>query len=187
MVPYNPKSHNFSFLDSPSSLSHLDPLSHLLSRLGLSSPQTSDKMADTTVTVSAQEKGPDGQVSTPAFAHPLADQATGDDVLVDFDGPLDPYNPMNWPFKKKVLTTLLYCFATSWITFASAVYTAALVPIAHEFHVGYEVSTLGISLFIIGFAIGPMVFSPLSEVYGRKFIVLVVRYSPVVITRADSV
>ncbi|RJE23612.1 to MSF membrane transporter [Aspergillus sclerotialis] len=130
-------------------------------------------MAGTTVTLSAQDKGPGGQVTSPVFVHPLADQATGNDVLVSFDAPDDPYNPLNWHFKKKVLTTVLYGLATCWITFASAVYTAALVEISHEFHVSLEVSTLGISLFVLGFAVGPMVFSPLSEVYGRKFVVLI--------------
>ena len=42
------------------------------------------------------------------FSHPLVRQKTGPDVLVDFDGKDDPYRPLNWPFKKKVITTLLY-------------------------------------------------------------------------------
>lgn len=30
------------------------------------------------------------------------------DNLVDFDGPGDPYNPLNWPLYKKTYTSLLY-------------------------------------------------------------------------------
>lgn len=35
-----------------------------------------------------------------------------------------------------------------------------------RFHVSAEVATLGLSLFVVGLAISPMVFSPLSEVRG---------------------
>lgn len=184
---YSAKYISLSFFRvSLSSLLHFRSLSYLPSRLGPHPTQTSDKMAGTTVTLSAQEKGPGGLVTSPLFVHPLADQATGDDVIVGFDAPDDPYNPLNWTFKKKVLTTFLYGMATCWITFASAVYTAALVEVSHEFGISLEVSTLGISLFVVGFAVGPMVFSPLSEVYGRKFVVLIVCYSPQVITPANG-
>jgi MFS family permease len=37
-----------------------------------------------------------------------------------------------------------------------------------EFHVSEEVMTLGLSLFVAGLGLGPMLLSPLSEFYGRK-------------------
>ncbi|KAI9668781.1 MAG: hypothetical protein M1831_000850 [Alyxoria varia] len=46
--------------------------------------------------------------------------------------------------------------------------TVAIGVVAVEFEVGYVVSTLGVSLFVLGFVFGPIVFGPLSEVYGRK-------------------
>ncbi len=33
--------------------------------------------------------------------------------------------------------------------------------------------TLGLSLFVLGFAIGPLAFAPLSELYGRQYIFIV--------------
>lgn len=36
------------------------------------------------------------------------------------------------------------------------------------FNVGTEVVTLGVSLFVLGFAIGPLLWAPLSELYGRQ-------------------
>lgn len=136
------------------------------------------KMAD--INVSTQEKGyQNPEVSTPLFIHPLLDQATTDEVLVDFDGGDDPYRPMNWPFRKKVITTILYGLTTCWITFASAVYSATVNDISREFHIGYEVSTLGTSLFVVGFGLGPLIFAPLSELYGRKPAVLIVSSIPI--------
>lgn len=56
-----------------------------------------------------------------AFDHPLSHVKTSADVLVDFDGPDDPYRPINWPFRKKVVTTILYGFTTMGSTWASSV------------------------------------------------------------------
>ena len=55
------------------------------------------------------------------FTHPLSHVKTKEDVLVDFDGPDDPYGPLNWPFRKKVVTTVLYAFTTMGSTWASSV------------------------------------------------------------------
>lgn len=114
-----------------------------------------------------------------SFSHPLVKQPTGAGVIIDFDGKDDPYRPMNWPFRKKVTITLLYGFTTCWITFASAIYSSGVQQIAQEFHVSMEVSTAGISMVVFGFGLGPLIWAPLSEVYGRKWAVLPVCQYPV--------
>ena len=98
----------------------------------------------------------------------------GTEIIVDFEGKDDPYRPMNWPLRKKVITTVLYGFTTCWITFASAIYSTGVQQIAHDFDVSMEVSTTGISMVLFGFGLGPLVWAPLSEVYGRKVAVLAV-------------
>ncbi|CAD6569569.1 MAG: hypothetical protein ASARMPRED_002949 [Alectoria sarmentosa] len=98
--------------------------------------------------------------------------ATGVEMIVDFDGKDDPYRPMNWPFRKKVITTILYGFTTSWITFTSAIYSAGVQQIAHDFDVSMQVSATGISMVMFGFGLGPLVWAPLSEMYGRKVAIL---------------
>jgi MFS family permease len=107
--------------------------------------------------------------------HPLLYDATPLTVLVDFDGIDDPYLPMNWPFRKKVFTTFLYGFTTCWITFASAVYSAALKQVSENFQVSREVAASGVSLIVFGFGLGSLIWAPLSEIYGRKWVVIVVR------------
>lgn len=49
---------------------------------------------------------------TAKFHHPLTHTKTSPDVIVDFDGPDDPYRPLNWGFKKKAITTVLYGLTT---------------------------------------------------------------------------
>ncbi|KAK8217258.1 hypothetical protein M8818_001511 [Zalaria obscura] len=107
------------------------------------------------------------------FSHPLTHQKTSTDVIVGFDGPDDPYRPLNWAFKKKVMTTALYGFTTMGATFASSVYSPAVNQIAGDYNVGSEVSLLGVSLLLFGFGVGPLIWAPLSEVYGRKPAVLI--------------
>ena len=112
------------------------------------------------------------RTNTGPFNHPLAHQQTTVDVLVDFDGPDDPYRPMNWPTKKKVITTMMYGLTTMTATWASSAYSAGTRHVAAEFHVGNQVAVLGTTLFLFGFGTGPLLWAPLSEVFGRKLAVL---------------
>lgn len=110
--------------------------------------------------------------SIPAFSHPLAHKKTTAQDIVDFDGKDDPYHPLNWGFKRKVMTTALYGLTTMGSTFASSVYAPGIQQISDEFHVDLEVSILGLTLLLAGFGLGPLLWAPLSEVYGRKAAVL---------------
>ena len=65
----------------------------------------------------------------PPFNHPLTHQKTDIDSIVDFDGPDDPYRPVNWTFNKKIWTTALYGFTTMGSTFASSVFSLSLIHI----------------------------------------------------------
>ncbi|KAF2105906.1 MSF membrane transporter [Lophiotrema nucula] len=109
----------------------------------------------------------------PPFQHPLAHEPTTSDVLVDFEGPEDPYRPINWPTKKKVITTMLYGLCTMSASWASSSYSAGTDAVAREFNVGTQTATLGTSIFLFGFGVGPLLWAPLSEVYGRRVAVLV--------------
>lgn len=98
------------------------------------------------------------------FTHPLSHVKTTEAEIVDFDGPDDPYRPINWPFRKKVVTTLLYGLTTMGSTWASSVYSPAVNQISSQYHVGTEVSLLGLTFLLLGFGLGPLLWAPLSEV-----------------------
>ena len=106
------------------------------------------------------------------FTHPLEHQKTTVEDLVDFDGLDDPYRPLNWAMKKKVITTALYGFTTMTATWASSAYSPGTRQVAEQFGVGMQTATLGTTLFLFAFGIGPLLWAPLSEVYGRKNAVL---------------
>jgi MFS family permease len=44
------------------------------------------------------------------------------------------------------------------------------VPVARQFHVSKEVAILGVSLFVLGLGLGPLVAGPMSEIYGRNIV-----------------
>lgn len=93
-------------------------------------------------------------------------------IIVDFDSTSDPYNPVNWSFRKKVINTLLLGLTTMGTTWASSIYSTSVVPIQRKCHIGLEVAELGLTLFMLGLGTGPMIWAPLSEVYGRKLVIL---------------
>lgn len=109
----------------------------------------------------------------PRFTHPLSHQRTTPAELVDFDGPDDPYRPINWPTHKKVSTTLLYGLVTMTASWASSSYSAGTSQVASQFEVSTEVATLGTTIFLLGFGLGPLLWAPLSEVFGRRPAVLI--------------
>jgi MFS family permease len=93
---------------------------------------------------------------------------TAQQDLVEFDGPDDPDNPKNWSKKKKWAITASMGGMTFVVTFASSIYSVAIEPVAHEYHISEVTSILGVSLFLVGFVFGPILFGPASEVFGRR-------------------
>ena len=55
-------------------------------------------------------------------------------------------------------------------TFGLLTLVGGLREFLFEFQVSTTIITLGVSLFVLGFAIGPLLWAPLSELYGRQVI-----------------
>lgn len=80
----------------------------------------------------------------------------------------DPENPHNWPTWKKWLYTINLSVLVIAVAFGSSCVTGGLGLINEQFNVSSEVSTLTCSLMVLGFAVGPLLWSPLSEQIGRR-------------------
>ena len=101
---------------------------------------------------------------------------TDPDFEVDFEEG-DPDNPKNW----SVLYKAFAIFSMSWSTWVvvlySTSYTSFILPLKSEFHIESDaVVTLGVTTYLIGLAIGNVIFAPLSEVYGRKPIYVITMF-----------
>ena len=66
-------------------------------------------------------------------------------------------NPRNWSTPKKFFVTFEICFLTTSVYIGSAIYTAGLQGVMKQFGVGEVVALLGLSLFVLGYALGPMI------------------------------
>ncbi|KAI0392529.1 major facilitator superfamily domain-containing protein [Xylariaceae sp. FL0594] len=64
-------------------------------------------------------------------------------------------------------------YTTVTAAFASSLFSAATPYVAKEFGVSSEVGILGVSLFVAGFATGPIFWAPLSELKGRRLPIII--------------
>ncbi|KAH8723908.1 major facilitator superfamily domain-containing protein [Phaeosphaeriaceae sp. PMI808] len=83
--------------------------------------------------------------------------------LVDWNGPNDPSNPQNWPVSHKVIMTAITCLYTFAVYVGSSIYTSSQDEIQKTFGVSHVEGSLGIALYVLGYGIGCLLFSPLSE------------------------
>ncbi|KAK6458403.1 major facilitator superfamily domain-containing protein [Scheffersomyces xylosifermentans] len=93
-------------------------------------------------------------------------------IIVTWDSDDDPENPQNWPIYQKVILIIEITFLTTSVYIGSAVYTPGVEEIKESFGIGQVVATLPLTLFVVGYGIGPMIFSPMSEnaAFGRTSI-----------------
>ncbi|KAJ4296412.1 hypothetical protein N0V90_006457 [Kalmusia sp. IMI 367209] len=91
-----------------------------------------------------------------------------EEYVVEFDGPDDPLHAQNWPMRKKLLTAAMLGFTTLTAAFGSSIFSAATRVVAHQYGVGTTVGVLGTSFYVLGFATGPILWAPFSELKGRR-------------------
>ncbi|KAL2432885.1 Efflux pump FUB11 [Exophiala dermatitidis] len=85
----------------------------------------------------------------------------------------DRHDAQYFPQGRKWVIAILQSLSTFAVTFASSVYASGIPDVMRRFEVSNEVATLGLSLFVLGFALGPLIWAPLSEVYGRKSVYVI--------------
>ncbi|EXJ88124.1 hypothetical protein A1O1_05052 [Capronia coronata CBS 617.96] len=103
----------------------------------------------------------------------LAVQRTPTDAYeVRWDGKDDKLFPRNFSIARKWLIVSIVSLSSFLVTCTSSLYSVTYDQIMDEFHISREVATLGLSTFVLGLAVGPMMLAPLSEFYGRRPIYL---------------
>ncbi|KAH8898268.1 MFS general substrate transporter [Thozetella sp. PMI_491] len=111
-----------------------------------------------------------------------AEPEDADPNMVDWDGPDDPQNPKNWPENKKWLQIVLLSvmtiitplprrepFDADALPQGSSMFAPGIQAIMAEFHsTSSTTATFLVSIYILGFAFGPLLIAPLSETFGRS-------------------
>ncbi|KAJ7189532.1 major facilitator superfamily domain-containing protein [Mycena haematopus] len=128
----------------------------------LSSPPDTEIKRESTITTLAADVESQKQVED--------DTAVPDPYLVDWDGESDPENPRNWSFRKRAFVAFEISFLTFSIYIGSAIYTSSIPGLMAEFDVSLTTATLGLTLYVLAYGIGPMFLSPLQElpILGRN-------------------
>ncbi|KLP08485.1 related to multidrug resistant protein [Fusarium fujikuroi] len=94
-----------------------------------------------------------------------------DPNAVGWDGPDDPNNPMNWPAKKKWTCIGALSVMTLLTPLGSSMFAPGVPDIMREFETSNRnIATFVVSVYVLGFAFGPLLAAPLSEIYGRAIV-----------------
>ncbi|KAJ5355648.1 hypothetical protein N7517_010257, partial [Penicillium concentricum] len=134
---------------------------------------------------SKQSLGGDSAIAPTATSYDGPYEENDANYIVDWYGPDDPSNPRNWSSWKKRFVTFQIWYTSphilprfshsrSFYTFAiycgSSIYVPAESQIMEYFQVSQTKASLGLALYVLGYGLGPLLFSPLSEVplYGRN-------------------
>lgn len=107
----------------------------------------------------------DRRTSIPSAVRPIRPK------VVDWDSPNDPAKALNWPAKKKwgniaVISSIIFL-----TPLASFMFAPGIPQLMRDFQsTDQTLAVLVVSVYVLGFAIGPVIIAPLSELYGRLYI-----------------
>lgn len=93
---------------------------------------------------------------------------------IDFGGEDDKSNPQNWSLWYKGIIILIFSYATTSTVLYSTSYTSAIPGMQKTFGIDETEGILGVTTYLLGMASGSVVLAPLSEMYGRRPIYLIV-------------
>lgn len=80
----------------------------------------------------------------------------------------DKENPHNWSKMYKWYVTMVAAELVVCVAYGSSIVTGGLGLIEDKYNVSEEVAILTCSIMVCGFAVGPLLWSPLSEIIGRR-------------------
>ena len=88
--------------------------------------------------------------------------------LVDWESD-DKANPRNWSTPYKSWITFQLGMLALAASLGSSIISPAEEDIMAYTHISSEVAVLPVSFYILGFAFGPLLWAPVSEIWGRKW------------------
>ncbi|CAP68188.1 uncharacterized protein PODANS_7_4880 [Podospora anserina S mat+] len=94
-----------------------------------------------------------------------------DQGIVGWEGQDDPLMPLNFPNRKKYLILCLLSAITLLTPFASSILAPGITYLNRDFENDNEiVGAMTVSVYLLGYTVGPLFLAPLSEIYGRRVV-----------------
>ncbi|KAJ5902652.1 hypothetical protein N7495_003180 [Penicillium taxi] len=114
-----------------------------------------------------------GVVTQEVFDHHYEGSGTEEDPYAVTWMPQDFRNPMQFKPSMKWGITVVAALETLVVALVSSAFTGGLVEIEEQFLITTEIATLGVSLYVLGFALGPLLWAPMSELFGRQIVFII--------------
>ncbi|KAH8652916.1 major facilitator superfamily domain-containing protein [Ilyonectria robusta] len=90
---------------------------------------------------------------------------------IDWAGPDDPKLPINWSQSRKWRNVMIVSTLTFLTPFASSMFAPAIDQVMEEMKTSNrDVGSFGVSIYLLGYAFGPLLLGPCSELYGRLIV-----------------
>ncbi|KAI9366735.1 major facilitator superfamily domain-containing protein [Zopfochytrium polystomum] len=94
--------------------------------------------------------------------------------VVDWDGPEDPENPRNWSKLRKWIGVAIVGIFTLMTAMGSSVVAPSVPYIAIDLSASTTLQKeMIISIYVLSFGLGPLLVGPLSEIYGRRWLMII--------------
>ncbi|OGM50006.1 MFS transporter [Aspergillus bombycis] len=118
-----------------------------------------------------------------SLCHPMIDQGhvmqdllsqtyegtgTGADPFLVQWASNDPADPHYFSRARKWVFTIILTLSTLSVALASSAYTGAVPQLVQEYGISSTTAYLGVTLFVMCFAVGPLLWASLSEILGRQ-------------------
>ncbi|KAF2669446.1 MFS general substrate transporter [Microthyrium microscopicum] len=120
------------------------------------SRSSSQRDLEQQLSLAIAEKGPSRPI--------VPDRLDDGTILVDWYTTDDPENPQNWKLSKKLWVTLIICLYTTAVYMGSSIYAPSEQGIIEQFGVNVQLASMGLSMYVLAYGLGPMLWSPLSEI-----------------------
>ncbi|KAF2967062.1 hypothetical protein GQX73_g6515 [Xylaria multiplex] len=124
-------------------------------------------MADDVVSLGPDVRLQSNEKKEPSPLSPKQETLASD---LDWDIPDDPDNPRNWPLWQRILHSAIPAVWSFGLCAGISSLVAAIPLLQLQFGLSRNVALLPVTVYTVGFSIGPCIASPISELYGRRCI-----------------
>ncbi|KAG6831201.1 hypothetical protein H0H87_005917 [Tephrocybe sp. NHM501043] len=141
--------------------------------LAESSSSSASASAETEKVAPASSKGSNDRPISPGNGESALPEDKIEEVIEDEtdDWENDPENARNWTFGRKWTAVAIVSLYTFVSPLASSMMAPGLEDVAQKYHItSTTIGALTLSIYLLSFALGPLILAPVSEMFGRTWV-----------------